>query len=198
MKKFSILIFLLVLVTGTLSNNIQNENKEKTTQNTFLVKTQLTKEQLQTLLQEGETQLINLKKKKHINKKENNTEEIVNYNKTTVDDGDNITTEEGLQREIEDEIMDDALNPLDEFHVKETKTSETKTFISKNDSKFIDSLYEKKFGKIYAYLTLIFFAFALFYFNVVYTNKKIGYKNNNYANYYEFVSSNDYLISKNN
>ena len=147
MKKFSILIFLLVLVTGTLSNNIQNENKEKTTQNTFLVKTQLTKEQLQTLLQEGETQLINLKKKKHINKKENNTEEIVNYNKTTVDDGDNITTEEGLQREIEDEIMDDALNPLDEFHVKETKTSETKTFISKNDSKFIDSLYEKNLEK---------------------------------------------------
>ena len=44
MKKFLILIFLLVLVTGTLSNNIQNENKEKTTQNTFLVKTQLTKE----------------------------------------------------------------------------------------------------------------------------------------------------------
>ena len=106
MKKFLIVIFLLVLVTGTLSNNIQNEYKEKTTQNTFLVKTQLTKEQLQTLLQEGETQLINLKKKYHKNKKENNAEEIINYNKTTVDDGDNITTEEGLQREIEDEIMD--------------------------------------------------------------------------------------------
>ena len=197
MKNFLILIFLLVLITGTFSHNAQNENTEQTTQNTFLVKTQLTKEELYTLLQEGETQLINLKKKKNKNKKENNTEEIINYNNTKVDDGDNITTEEGLQREIEDEIMDDALHPLDEYHVKKTKTSETTTLVTKNESRFIDSLYEKRFGKIYAYLTLIFVVFALFYYNGLYSNKKIGYKNNNYANYYEFISSNDYLISKN-
>ena len=197
MKSFLFLIFLL-FITGTLShNNTQYEHKEKSTQNTFLVKTPLTKEQLQALLQEGETQLINLKKKKHKNKEENKTEEIIIDNKTKVEDGDNITTDEGLQREIEDEIMDDALNPLDEYHVKENKTSETKTLISKNNSKFIDLLYEKKFGKIYAYLTMIFFVFTLFYFNNKNTNKKIGDKINNYANYYEFMSSNDYMISKN-
>ena len=92
--------------------------------------------------------------------------------------------------------MDDALHPIDEFHVKETKTSETKTLIAKNDSKFIDLLYEKKFGKIYAYLTFVFFVFALIYFNNLNTNKKIGYKNNNYVNYYEFMSSNADLVSK--
>ena len=198
MKSFIFVIFLL-FITGILSNNNTHyENKEHNTQNTFLVKTQLTKEQLQTLLQEGETQLINLKKKKNKNKKENNTEQIINYNKTIVEDGDNITTDEGLQKEIEDEIMDDALQPLDEYHVKEAKTSETKTLIAKNDSKFIDSLYEKKFGKIYAYLTLIFFVFSLIYFNGLDKNKKNGYKNNNYVNYYEFISSNDYMVSKNN
>ena len=194
MKNFLILI-LILFITGILSHNTQNENKESSTPNTFLIKTPLTKEQLKALLQEGETQLINLKKKK--NKKENKTEEIINNNKTK-EDGDNITTDEGLQREIEDEIMDDALHPIDEFHVKETKTSETKTLIAKNDSKFIDLLYEKKFGKIYAYLTFVFYVFALRYFNNLNTNKKIGYKNNNYVNYYEFMSSNDYLVSKNN
>ena len=195
MKNFLTLI-LILFITGTLSHNTQNENKESNTQNTFLIKTQLTKEQLKELLQEGETQLINLKKKK--NKKEDKTEEIINNNNKTKVDGDNITTEEGLQREIEDEIMDDALHPIDEFHVKKTNTSETKTFIAKNDSKFIDLLYEKKFGKIYAYLTMIFFVFALIYFNNLNTNKKNGYKTNNYVNYYEFMSSNDYLVSKNN
>ena len=51
-------------MAGTLShNNTHYDNKEKSAQKTFLVKTQLAKEQLQTLLQEGETQLINLKKK---------------------------------------------------------------------------------------------------------------------------------------
>ena len=198
MKSLIFVIFLLC-IPGILSNNNSHyENKEHNTQNLFLVKTQLTKELLQTLLQEGETQLINLKKKKNKNKKENNTEQIINYNKTIVEDGDNITTDEGLQKEIEDEIMDDALQPLDEYYVKETKTSEIKTLIAKNYSKFIDSLYEKKFGKIYAYLTLIFFVFSLTYFNGLDTNKKIGYKNNNYVNYYEFISSNDYMVSKNN
>ena len=36
--------------------------------------------------------------------------------------------------------MNNALHPIDEFHVKETKTSETKTLFDKNDSKFTDLL----------------------------------------------------------
>ena len=63
MKNFLILI-LILFITGILSHNTQNENKESSTPNTFLIKTPLTKEQLKALLQEGETQLINLKKRK--------------------------------------------------------------------------------------------------------------------------------------
>ena len=185
MKIFYITFILLIFISISSSHNIQSKKGQENKQKTFLVKTQLTKEQLETLLQNGENQNFNT------------SEGITNYNKTTVvTDGDNITTDQGLQWEIEDEIMDDALLPLFEFHVKESKTSETKSFIAKNNAKFIDSLYEKRFGRIYGYLTLLFFAFVLIYFNALYGNKKADNIKNKFVNYYEFDSSKEYMISK--
>jgi len=197
MKTNFLIVIFLLFITGTLSSHKnQTETKQEKNHNAFLVKTQLTKEQLQALLKEGEVQLVNLKKKKE--KKENVTEpaepEAV-VNKTTVEEADNTTNDEGLFDKIEDAIMDDALLPLNEFHVKDVKNSETKTLIVKTDAKFMDSLYEKKFGKIYGYLTLFFFFFVLIYFNGLNKNKNFENKNIKYVNYYEFDSSKDYLLA---
>ena len=180
-------ILLLLFLSESLSHNAQTEkNIIEQNKKTFLVKTKLTKEQLETLLQEGKTEVINLKIKNKDSKGNNGNNTLV--------DGDDISTEEGLHREIQDELRDDALNPLEEFHIKEVKTSETKTFISKNDIKILDSLYEKKFGKIYAYLTLIFFVFAMIYFNKLISNKN-DCKNKN-INYYEFDSSEEHMLAE--
>ena len=175
-------LFILFFITKVLSHNTHNTtieaNKNKN-KNTFLIKTNLTKEELESLLQEheGQTKVVNLK---------NNIYQ----------DGDNITTEEGLNREIEDEIRDDALIPLDEFHVKEVKTSETTNFIVQKNNKLIDTLYERKFGKIYAYLTIAFFIFAMIYFNNLNGNKNAGDKNGKFNNYIEFDDNREYMLAE--
>ena len=171
-------LFILFFITKVLSHNTHNTTIEAN-KNTFLIKTNLTKEELESLLQEqeGQTKVINLKK-------------------NIYEDGDNITTEEGLNREIEDEIRDDALIPLHEFHVKEVKTTETTNFIVQKNNKFIDALYERKFGKIYAYLTIAFFIFAMIYFNKLNGNKNAGDKNGKFNNYMEFDDNRDYMLAE--
>ena len=195
-SKSSIILLFIVFIQIYTHQTPKNETNPE--YKTYLVKTQLTKEQLLTLLNQQHSHQTNLKKTEKSNKVEeaqennkvNQANEVQEVNNTEVND-------DTLEEQIEDEIRADALHPLDEFHVKQAQTSEVKSFVSTN-TRFIDSLYEKKFGKIYAYLTLIFFVFALIYFNNLNTNKKIGYKNKNYVNYYEFMSTNDYLVSKNN
>ena len=171
-------LFILFFITKVLSHNTHNTTIEAN-KNTFLIKTNLTKEELESLLQEqeGQTKVINLKK-------------------NIYEDGDNITTEEGLNREIEDEIRDDALIPMDAFHVKEVKTSETTNFIVQKNNKFIDVLYERKFGKIYAYLTIAFFIFAMVYFNNLNGNKNADDKNGKFKNYYEFDDNREYMLAE--
>ena len=171
-------LFILFFITKVLSHNTHNTTIEAN-KNTFLIKTNLTKEELESLLQEqeGQTKVINLKK-------------------NIYEDGDNITTEEGLNREIEDEIRDDALIPMDAFHVKEVKTSETTNFIVQKNNKFIDALYERKFGKIYAYLTIAFFIFAMIYFNKLNGNKNAGDKNGKFNNYIEFDDNREYMLAE--
>ena len=171
-------LFILFFITKVLSHNTHNTTIEAN-KNTFLIKTNLTKEELESLLQEqeGQTKVINLKK-------------------NIYEDGDNITTEEGLNREIEDEIRDDALIPMDAFHVKEVKTSETTNFIVQKNNKFIDVLYERKFGKIYAYLTIAFFIFAMIYFNNLKGNKNADDKNGKFKNYYEFDDNREYMLAE--
>ena len=171
-------LFILFFITKVLSHNTHNTTIEAN-KNTFLIKTNLTKEELESLLQEqeGQTKVINLKK-------------------NIYEDGDNITTEEGLNGEIEDEIRDDALIPMDAFHVKEVKTSETTNFIVQKNNKFIDVLYERKFGKIYAYLTIAFFIFAMIYFNNLNGNKNADNKNGKFKNYYEFDDNREYMLAE--
>ena len=171
-------LFILFFITKVLSHNTHNSTIEAN-KNTFLIKTNLTKEELESLLQEqeGQTKVINLKK-------------------NIYEDGDNITTEEGLNREIEDEIRDDALIPMDAFHLKEVKTSETINFIVQKNNKFIDVLYERKFGKIYAYLTIAFFIFAMIYFNNLNGNKNADNKNGKFKNYYEFDDNREYMLAE--
>ena len=182
---FKTTIFLFFFIGQALAHNFTTERN----QNTFLIKTNLTKERLEALLQEGKTKVVNLKQKQG--------QKEVEYNETNiVEDGDNITTEEGLNREIEDEIMDDALIPLEEFHVKEVKTSETKTFIVQKNTKIIDALYEKRFGKIYGYLTIVFFIFAVIYFSNLNRNKKVVGKNKKYDNYSEFDNDKEYMLAE--
>ena len=81
------------------------------------------KYQLQTLLNQGETHLLNLRKKNGTQtaevKNTTNTSTVKEVNETSENDDDY-----SLLKEIEEEIMDHALNPLEEFHVKPTKTSE--------------------------------------------------------------------------
>ena len=188
--KAYIFLILSIFIIASFEQNVTEPCQNKT--NTFLVKTNLTKEQLQALLKEGEAKLVNLKQKNGVEVKEthNNTQ--------TKTDGDDITTEEGLHREIQDEIRDDALLPLDEFRFKGVNQSETNTttLIAKTDGRFIDLLYERRFGKIYIYLTLIFFIFALIKFNNMKGNDKLQYKKVQYVNYYDFDFSKESMLTK--
>ena len=184
--KVYIFLIISIFILGTLEQNLCETCHNKT--NTFLVKTKLSKEQLESLLKQDEVQLVNLG---------GVPENIENQNNTkTKPDGDDITTEEGLHREIQDEIRDDALLPLDEFKVKEIKQSETTKLVARSDGRFIDLLYEKRFGKIYIYLTLIFFFFILIRFTNLKGNDKLQYKQAQYVNYYDFDFSKESMITK--
>ena len=182
------LVILIIFFSQFLAHKAP-KNDTKSGYKTFLVKTQIPKEKLLALLKEGEKQKVNLKANENINKtgsgegKENTTEV------KEVDD-------QTLQEQIEDEIQEDALQPLEEFHVKEVKQSEVKTFVNKPKTKFIDSLYEKRFGKIYGYLTLFLFAFVLLYNKDKIFNQKTSRGKPNYSNLFEFDSSKEYMIIK--
>ena len=163
------IIILSILIVQIFSHKGEKNNTAQ--QRAFLVKTKLTKEQLETLLHQNVTQLT---------KKQN----------ATLDE-DNI-----LQKEIEDEIMDEALNPLDEFHIKELNPSNTTTLVAKQKAnvRFIDSLYERKFGNIYGYITLLFFVFVLIYNKKMIFNHKDVSRENIYENYYDLDSKKEYML----
>ena len=193
MKVYFIITIALIVISDSLAHGQQGHHEQNNTK-TFLIKTDLSKEELLTLLQNGEKQLSNLKKKEE----EADAENTTNATNTTVEEvEDTYKAEKELQEEIEDEIKDDALKPLDEFHVRQIKNSEVKSFVAKNDAKFIDSLYEKRFGKFYALLTLFFSVLAIIYFFQLSNNKKTSLKRT-YINYYDFDLSKDYMIEKNN
>jgi len=180
------LLFLLVLAIK--SHNLNSQESNSTEYKTFLVKTQLTKQELETLLQEGETKLVNLKKKnktKHVNGT-NLVQEVANSTNATIDP---------LQKKIEQEIKEDALHPLPEFHVKQ---NEVQTLVAKPNARFIDSLYEKRFGRFYGFLTLFLFIFVLMYNKEAIFNQKgsMGKKRYIYSSDYE--NEREYMLVKNN
>ena len=173
--KVSIIILSILLIQVFSHKEEKNQTAES---RTFLVKTKLSKEQMETLLHQNVTQLT---KKQSSNKKQN----------TTLDEDDI------LQKEIEDEIMEDALHPLDEFHIKEIAPSNTTTLVAKQktNARFIDSLYEKRFGNISGYLTLLFFVLVLVYNKENLFNHKVGNQIDEYDNFYNFDSNKEYMLA---
>ena len=92
--------------------------------------------------------------------------------------------------------MEDALHPLDEFHIKELNPSNTTTLVAKQkaNTRFIDSLYERKFGNIYGYITLLFFVFVLLYNQKMIFNHKDERRENIYENYYDLDSKKECML----
>ena len=174
------ILFLQIISHKTSHNNTNSEYK------TYLVKTQLTKQELETLLQSGQPQQVNLKENNSTLENEYSVEEV----------NDTLDNDDTLEEQIEKEIQEDALHPLDEFHVKEIKASEVKSFVVKPQSKFMDSLYEKRFGKIYAYLTLLLFIFVMIYYKDIIFNQKNAKEKRNYQNLFDYDISKEYMLVK--
>ena len=141
----------------------------------------------------GRSQLVNLKKNKTQKHKEYNNTVIVKE----VTNLTNLTnqTDDILQKKIEQEIKEDALHPLHEFKVDQ---NEVKTLVAKPKTTFIDSLYEKRFGKIYAYLTIILFIIVMISYKDVIFNQKVINSKKSYLNSYNYDGEKEYMLVKNN
>ena len=181
----AIIISFALFVAVFMSPVEENIHNNSTEYKTFLVETNLTKEELHTLLEQGETEVTNLKKK---NLTYRNIVIIHEINGTNL-------TEGTLQQRIEQEIKADALNPLHEFVVKK---EEIKTLVTKSNKRFIDSLYEKKFGKFYGYLTLFLFIFVMIYYKDIIFNQKSMNIKKPYINNSDFLNEKEYMLVKNN
>ena len=184
--KFNIIFSIVILFLASIySHNLQGESHNKTENSkesgykTFLVKTKLAKEELETLLQEKEKLLVN---------KPVVIKEIKNTTNSTAN---------SLEHKIEQEIKADALAPLHEFLVNQSEVQTLVTTQPKN-RRLIDALYEKRFGKFYAYLTLLLFIFVMIYYkDIIFNQKKIKSKNP-YANNFDYFNEKEYLLVKNN
>ena len=183
----------ITIYSHNLKSGNENEEQKASEYKTYLIKTQLTQKELETLIQQGEAQLVNLKKNKTQKHKEYNNTVIVKE----VTNLTNLTnqTDEILQKKIEQEIKEDALTPLHEFKVDQ---NEVKTLVAKPKTTFIDSLYEKRFGKIYAYLTIILFIIVMISYKDVIFNQKINNSKKSYLNSYNYDGEKEYMLVKNN
>ena len=108
--KSNIIFILLILFTKIFANNDSNNCTEQLREvKTFMVKTKLTKEELEELIVKNE----NLKGNENKNlKSENKVQELNNTNDIL---------KETLERQIEEENEKEALTPMEEFIVKEMK-----------------------------------------------------------------------------
>ena len=185
------LIF-LILIISVYSHNLKTEaentsnHTKKPEYNTFLLKTELTKEQVEALIREEEAK-INMKQNKTYEVKIV-VQEVKNASAANIND----TT---LEQKIEQEIKEDALYPLHEFHVNK---SEVQTLIKTPNVRFIDKLYEKKFGRFYAFLTLFLFIFVLVHYKEKIFNPKNNYMKKAYVYNYDGLNEKEYMLVKNN
>ncbi len=198
MKSYTLYITLflglfITIYSHNLKSGNENEEQKASEYKTYLIKTQLTQKELETLIQQGEAQLVNLKKNKTQKHKEYNNTVIVKE----VTNLTNLTnqTDDILQKKIEQEIKEDALHPLHEFKVDQ---NEVKTLVAKPKTTFIDSLYEKRFGKIYAYLTIILFIIVMISYKDVIFNQKVINSKKSYLNSYNYDGEKEYMLVKNN
>ena len=199
MKSNLIKIIILCLIILPIFSHKAQKNTTNHQQNTFLIKTKLNKEQLEALLNQGADSKAFLKKEK-IPENEKKIE-----NSTSVEEVNNASNEaeDTLQEQIENEMKEDALHPLDEFQVKEVKTSETTTaFIAKAQNGAIDSLFEKRFENTYGLLLILFIFVSLIFGYVIYLGNYIlkhnNKKKNDYGKIFNIDNSMEYLLFKNN
>ena len=185
-------ILLIILLSSVYSNNLKKEpvTTEIPTNppeyKTFLIKTDLSKEELKKLIQDEEKRLIHVDKNKtHKNK---TTVKQLTYNSTNLNDS-------TLQKKIEKEIKKEGLAHVNEPHVHK---NETTILVTKTNTRFIDSLYEKKFSKIYAYLTLFLFVFVMIYYKESLFNSKNMKMKNSYKDAFGYYNEKEYMLVKNN
>ena len=148
MKFYSILSLLSLFIIGTLALNNDTltgtgQTPPENTKNTYLVTTKLTKKQLETLLKDGKVQAVSLKKKKNLKKtvlvQENGLNSTANSSNNASENSVQEVEEDDLFKEIENEVKEESLNPIDEFHVKGAKNSATPgttTLVAKKEGKF--------------------------------------------------------------
>ena len=187
----TISLFILPIFSHNTTKN------EAPHQNTFLIKTKLNKEQLEALLNQRGESNVNLKEKIIPEKNENEEKNMTTVKEIKEED-------DTLQEQIENEIQEDALHPLDEFHVKEVKTSETTTFIAKPQNRLIDSLYEKRFGNTFGLLAGLFIFMILIFGYLLSLSNSISkrnggknYQKNSYRELFNSENSKEYLLFKN-
>ena len=152
--------------------NKTHANKNST-QRAFLIKTNLTKTDIEKILNQSNIIISNTS------------------NGIIVSEIDDDLYPDELDIEIEDEIMDNYTKPMIvDFTEKESNISEAKSFIVINNEKN-----SKKgiFWKFIQFLSIIIFIYGLIYLNNLKKSKK-DYKS---RKFYEFdLRDDDYLISK--
>ena len=158
MKNILFILLLSLLIYLSESKGFRNKtylgkihNKKNNSLKTFLITTELNKTEFEKLLSMNGTLTKNESLIKEMDKNGEFPEEI--------------------DIEIEDEILDNGTSPeLTEFLAKEETHNEAKSFLSTNNDVNIK---KSKFGKFLPFCSLIFFIFAMIYFNKLKKNKKV-------------------------
>lgn len=148
-------------LNSTTQPEQQTPTNEETSTRTFLVKTTLTQKELEDLLN-NKTR----RSKGHVYRYEVNDDLYQNQtfqNQTELD-------QDPFQKELQREIKQDSLHPLDEFHVTEVtqpkqQTENSTVLLTKTKNSIFNSLYEKKFGKMYGFIVLILVIIGIFMFH---------------------------------
>ena len=148
-------------LNSTTQPEQQTPTNEETSTRTFLVKTTLTQQELEDLLN-NKTR----RSKGHVYRYEVNDDLYQNQtfqNQTELD-------QDPFQKELQREIKQDSLHPLDEFHVTEVtqpkqQTENSTVLLTKTKNNIFNSLYEKKFGKMYGFIVLILVIIGIFMFH---------------------------------
>lgn len=148
-------------LNSTTQPEQQTPTNEETSTRTFLVKTTLTQQELEDLLN-NKTR----RSKGHVYRYEVNDDLYQNQtyqNQTELD-------QDPFQKELQREIKQDSLHPLDEFHVTEVtqpkqQTENSTVLLTKTKNSIFNSLYEKKFGKMYGFIVLILVIIGVFMFH---------------------------------
>ena len=181
--KSDIILCLLILFTQILANNDANNcTKESSEVKTFIVKTKLSKEELEELMSKSQTA--------------NGNENLITENTVQELNNTDDILKQALERQIEEENEKEALTPMEEFIVKEARDPNSiKKFIAKTKAQKIDPFYEKKYGRIHAYLTLFFVIFLIIYFREFLFKEKGNLKKNNFNNIFD-SDSKEYMLAK--